>query len=177
MMKEPDVNVVIIGSGHVGASLAFSFIFHPALDHVYMSDIDVGRLHAELNDLTAASFQLFREEMFSVWNGEPADYYFVCAGYARKEGESDEALFERNIAVVDSIVSRLPKEKVFIITNPSKMLGEFFKCRYLGDALDATRAENGLMSGLEVLTLKGYTNWGIVAEAWMAIEECRKKWY
>lgn len=175
MLKEPAVNIVIIGSGHVGASLAFSFIFHPAIDHVYMSDIDIGRLHGELNDLTAASFQLFREEMFSVWKGEKADYYFVCAGFPRKDFESDESLFERNIAVVESVVSKLPKEKCFIITNPSKMLGDCFKCNYLGDALDATRAEFGLMNGLEVLSLKGYTNWGIVAEAWLAIEKDRFK--
>jgi hypothetical protein len=64
----------------------------------------------------------------------------------------------------------LPKEKCLIVTNPSEMLGKFFHCRYLGNRLDEIRNEFGLMNGLEILSLKGYTNWGIAAEAWKAIE-------
>lgn len=163
------MNCLIIGCGNVGSTIAFSFIFHPEIDSVYLADIDVGRLHGEINDLNAASMLLRDDVMFDVWKHEDIDYVFICAGSPRINFESDESLFERNVAVVDECLSKLPREKCYIITNPSKMLGEFFKCKYLGDALDGARSEVGLMNGLEVLSLKGYTNWGIAAEVWKVI--------
>ena len=163
------MNVAIVGAGNIGSAIAFSFIFHPKIENVFLSDINTGKLVGELNDLNAASLQLVDDELFSEWKGQDVDYVFICAGSARKDFESDESLFEKNVAVVDECLSNLPKEKCYILTNPSKMLGEFFHCRYLGNRLDEIRSEFGLMNGWEVLSLKGYTNWGIAAEAWKAI--------
>lgn len=164
------MNVAIIGVGNVGSSIAFSFIYHKQVENIFLADIDAGRLFGELNDLNAASLQLINDELYKEWHGEDVDYIFICAGSPRINFESDESLFERNVAVIDEIISRLPREKCLIVTNPSEMLGKFFHCRYLGNRLDEIRNEFGLMNGLEVLSLKGYTNWGIAAEAWKAIE-------
>jgi malate/lactate dehydrogenase len=172
------VSVAIIGTGHVGSSLAFSLIFHPKVENVFLVDNDAEKMQGEIDDLNAASWLLVNGEMFYEWKNQEADFIFICAGFARgiinSVHESDSSLFEANKPVIGRILKKLPKEKCWIITNPSKMLGECFGVKYLGEKLDEVRQENGLMSGLEILDLKGFTNWGIAAEAWKAVDGEKK---
>lgn len=165
--------VGVIGIGKVGSALAFSLLFHPKVTEIHLVDELERKLRGEYEDLDTANLLLKANKHIQISNLisiQECDIIFVAAGQARQNSQvSDEELFQINIATVTALIRNLDWNKVYIITNPSKMLGEKLGVKYLGDDLDMCRETYNKRSGKWVLDQKGFTNWGIAAEAYKVI--------
>jgi L-lactate dehydrogenase len=169
------VKVAIIGMGRVGSALAFSLFFHPFVDEIHITDIDINKLQGELTDLHQASRMLVCDKSITclphILDMDKFDYIFICAGVARRDSTvTDEELLSINLPIVSKLIQNMPKDKVYIITNPAAKLGELLGVKYCGDKLDKFRETHHLNNGKWILDKKGFTNWGIVGEAWNVIQ-------
>jgi malate/lactate dehydrogenase len=165
------MKVGIIGMGRVGSSIAAFLMFHPKVNEIYINDINVPKCQAEYEDLMKSAAILNYKVKIKVildssfYEFQECDYLFICAGYPRLNSkESMKKLYEKNLGIIDDIVSRLPPafanpefgKRVYIATNPWEMFALIFKVK--------------AHSGPWILDRKGYTNWGIAAEAYKVIE-------
>lgn len=168
-VTDEQLKVGIIGVGHVGAALAFALLFNKKIKEIWINDRNENRLLGEYEDLLDADAILgsgVRIEIKDISDIKDCNKIFICAGEAReKSTDSYEELFKRNLDAVKKIVDVLPGERCYIITNPADKLGKELGIKYLGDTLDKTRIGIKGHDGGWILDKKGYTNWGIVAEA------------
>jgi malate/lactate dehydrogenase len=170
----PMIKVGIVGAGRVGGSIAVMLLFHPKVKFLVLNDIDIPKCLAEREDLEHASWILGQEK--SIITGTlseiaECDYIFVCAGYARTNSAYKlTRLYDENFPIIGSIVSVLPRDRVYIVTNPSAEIATNLGVKSLGDALDRIRFNMKAKSGGWILDRKGYTNWGIASEAYRVIK-------
>ncbi len=106
-MKTDKRKVVLIGTGMVGMSYAYSLLNQNVCDELVLIDINRKRAEGEAMDLNhglAFSASHMRIYAGDYEDCQDADIVVICAGVAQKEGESRLNLLKRNKEVFRSIV-------------------------------------------------------------------------
>jgi L-lactate dehydrogenase len=119
---------VVVGSGFVGSSFAYSLMIHGFASEIVMIDIDQKRAEGEAMDLNhGISFV----RPVRIWAGdyqdcENADIVVISAGRAQKPNESRLSLMTDNVQVFRQLI---PKVKLYndkcillIATNPVDLM-------------------------------------------------------
>lgn len=124
-MRNDSRKVVLIGTGMVGMSYAYSLLNQAACDELVLIDINRKRAHGEAMDLNHGL--AFSGSNMKIYDGEykdcaGADIVAICAGVAQQPGESRLALLKRNTEVFRSIVGPVTESGfngIFLVaTNP-----------------------------------------------------------
>ena len=124
-MEHNQRKIVLVGTGFVGMSFAYALLNQNACDELVLIDIDKKRAMGEAMDLNHGL--AFSGSHMKIYAGEysdcaDVDIVAICAGDARKPGESRNDLLQRNTEVFRSIISPVMEsgfDGVFLIaTNP-----------------------------------------------------------
>ncbi|MBO5934409.1 MAG: L-lactate dehydrogenase [Clostridia bacterium] len=147
--------VVIIGTGFVGMSCAYSLLNQNACDELVLIDINSEKARGEAMDLNHSL--AFSPAEMKIYSGKysdcrDADIIVIAAGVNQKEGETRIDLLKRNKNVFQSIIQPVIDsgfEGIFLIaTNPvdimsyiTKDLSGFDKSKVIGTgtSLDTAR--------------------------------------
>lgn len=117
--------IVLVGTGMVGMSFAYSALNRGLCDTLVLVDIDKKRAMGEAMDLNHGL--AFAASSMKIYAGDysdcaDADMVVVCAGVGQKPGESRLELLKRNAAVFQSIIEPVVRSGfggVFLVaTNP-----------------------------------------------------------
>ena len=106
-MRTDKRKVVLIGTGMVGMSYAYSLLNQNVCDELVLVDVDRKKAEGEAMDLNHGL--AFSASHMRIYAGDyedcrDADIVVICAGVAQKEGESRLNLLKRNKEVFRSIV-------------------------------------------------------------------------
>lgn len=117
--------VVLVGTGMVGMSYAYSLLNQNVCDELVLIDLDKKRAEGEAMDLnhglafSGANMRIYAGEYGDC---QDADIVVICAGVAQKPGETRLALLKRNAKVFQSIVEPVAAsgfDGIFLVaTNP-----------------------------------------------------------
>lgn len=165
-MRDDKRKIVLIGTGMVGMSYAYSLLNQNVCDELILIDIDKKRALGEAMDLNhglAFSGSHMRISAGEYAECRDADIVTVCAGVAQKPGETRLELLKRNKEVFRSIIGPVTESGfsgIFLVaTNPVDImtrityeLSGFPAGRVLGTgtALDTARLRYLLGSKLKV---------------------------
>ncbi len=167
------MKIAIIGIGKVGSSVAFALLFHPKVKEILINDIDENKLAGEVEDLKQAANIMKKKIIISASTinyMDKSDYIFICLGKARHSSkESTDALFDNNFPLVRKAIFGLPKDKVYILTNPTERIAEVLGVKYCGKIMDKVRKQTKAMTGGQIIDRKGNTCFGIASEAWRIV--------
>ena len=165
-MRADKRKVVLVGTGMVGMSYAYSLLNQNACDELVLIDVNKQRAEGEAMDLNHGL--AFSSSNMKIYAGEyrdckDADIVVICAGVAQKPGETRLDLLKRNAAVFQSVVEPVSASGfngIFLVaTNPVDImtsitceLSGFNPRRVLGSgtALDTARLRYLLGEYLEV---------------------------
>jgi L-lactate dehydrogenase len=121
--------VVIIGTGMVGMSYAYSLLNQGTVKELVLIDIDKKRAEGEAMDLNHGLSYAPRK--MSIYAGEysdckDADIVVITAGVPQKEGESRIDLLNRNAAIMKIVVAQVMESKfqgiILVASNPVDIL-------------------------------------------------------
>lgn len=124
-MRDDKRKIVLIGTGMVGMSYAYSLLNQNACDELVLVDIDKKRAEGEAMDLNHGL--AFSGSHMKIYAGDypdcrDADIVAICAGVAQKQGETRLELLKRNKAVFKSIIGPVTESGfagLFLVaTNP-----------------------------------------------------------
>ncbi len=124
-MRGKSKKVVLIGTGMVGMSFAYSALNRNLCDEMVLIDIDKKRAVGEAMDLNHGL--AFSGTSMKIYAGDydecrDADIVVICAGVNQKPGESRLELLKRNAEVFETIVDPVVRSGfsgIFIVaTNP-----------------------------------------------------------
>ncbi len=117
--------VVLVGTGMVGMSFAYSALNRAVCDELVLVDIDRKRAEGEAMDLNhGLAFAGSSMKIYAGDHGDcaDADMVVLCAGVSQKPGESRLDLLKRNAAVFQSVVEPIIRSGfggIFLVaTNP-----------------------------------------------------------
>ncbi|MGP7816932.1 L-lactate dehydrogenase [Niallia sp. 01092] len=129
-MKKQAINrVVLIGTGAVGCSYAYSFINQGVAEELVLIDVNEKRAEGEAMDLNHGI--PFAPSPVKVWNGQYedcglADLVVITAGLPQKPGETRLDLVAKNTAIFKQIIKNVMDSGfngIFLIaTNPVDIL-------------------------------------------------------
>ncbi|MFS0634486.1 L-lactate dehydrogenase [Mesobacillus foraminis] len=129
-MKNSLVNrVVLIGTGAVGCSYAFSMINQGVAEELVLIDVNEAKSEGEAMDLNHG--MPFAPSPTKVWSGSyedcgSADLVVITAGLAQKPGETRLELVEKNTRIFKTIVKNVMNsgfDGIFLVaTNPVDIL-------------------------------------------------------
>ena len=117
--------VVLIGTGMVGMSFAYSALNQNLCDELVLIDINEKRVLGEVMDLNHGL--AFSPSSMKIYKGSyidcgDADVVVICAGVNQKPGETRLELLKRNASVFSAIVPEVVQsgfEGIFVVaTNP-----------------------------------------------------------
>ncbi len=117
--------VVLVGTGMVGMSFAYSALNQGVCDEMALVDIDRKRAEGEAMDLNHGV--AFASRSMKIYAGcyddcADADIVVICAGVSQKPGESRLDLLKRNAAVFQSVIGSVVRSGfggIFLVaTNP-----------------------------------------------------------
>lgn len=117
--------IVLVGTGMVGMSFAFSALNQAVCDELVLIDIDKRRAEGEAMDLNHGV--AFAGSSMKIYAGEyenckDADIVIICAGVNQKPGEDRLELLQRNTAVFKSIIEPVTRSGfggiLLVATNP-----------------------------------------------------------
>lgn len=121
--------VLIVGSGNVGACAAQMLALDGRFDRIYLTDKRLPRAQAECWDLMTAllrfgsSSQVFAQELAACAH---ADAAVICAAAPARLGQTRNDMFIKNAAIVASIISELEaagfRGMYVMVTNPVDLL-------------------------------------------------------
>lgn len=165
-MRADKRKVVLIGTGMVGMSYAYSLLNQNVCDELVLIDIDRKRAEGEAMDLNhGLAFSASNMEIYAGEYGDcrDADVVVICAGVAQKPGETRLDLLKRNKEVFRSIVGPVTESGfngIFLVaTNPVDVMTRItyelsgFNARRVlgtGTALDTARLRYLLGQYLQV---------------------------
>ncbi len=154
-MVNDNRKVVLVGTGMVGMSYAYSLLNQNVCDELVLIDLNKQRAEGEAMDLnhglafSAANMKIYAGGYEDCGD---ADIVVICAGVAQKPGETRLALLKRNAKVFRSIIEPVTAsgfDGIFLVaTNPvdimtkiTYMLSGFNPKKILGSgtALDTAR--------------------------------------
>lgn len=165
---------VIIGSGFVGSTIAYTLAIKGIFDDLSIIDIDRDKAEGDAIDISHGGAFV---KPVKVSSGDyklcsDADVIIITAGVAQKQGETRLDLLQRNIAVFKSITDNIKaavdhEPIVMVVSNPVdiltyitwKMLG-YSKSRVFGSGtvLDTSRMKYllGKTAGVDVRNIHTY---------------------
>ncbi|WP_462408518.1 L-lactate dehydrogenase [Neobacillus sp. Marseille-QA0830] len=121
--------VVLIGTGAVGCSYAYSMINQGVAEELVLIDLNEAKAEGEVMDLNHG--MPFSPSPIKVWNGTyqdcaEADLIVITAGLAQKPGETRLQLVEKNTRIFKDIVHNIMEsgfDGIFLVaTNPVDIL-------------------------------------------------------
>lgn len=121
--------VVLIGTGAVGCSYAYSMINQGVAEELVLIDVNEAKSEGEAMDLNHG--MPFAPSPIKVWSGSyedcgSADLVVITAGLAQKPGETRLELVEKNTKIFKEIVRNIMKsgfDGIFLVaTNPVDIL-------------------------------------------------------
>lgn len=121
--------VVLIGAGDVGVAYAFALVNQGTVDHLAIIDIDEKKLAGNVMDLNHGV--VWAPSRTRVTKGTYADcadaaMVVICAGAAQKLGETRLQLVDKNVNIMNSIVSDVMAngfDGIFLVaSNPVDLL-------------------------------------------------------
>lgn len=124
-MRDDKRKIILIGTGMVGMSYAYSMLNQNVCDELVLIDVDKKRAMGEAMDLNHGL--AFSGSHMKIAAGEytdckDADIVAICAGVAQKPGESRLELLKRNKEVFRSIIGPVTESGfsgIFLVaTNP-----------------------------------------------------------
>ena len=129
-MNNKKINrVVLVGTGAVGCSYAYSLINQGIAEELVLIDVNEAKAEGEAMDLNHG--MPFAPSPIKVWNGsyqdcESADLVVITAGLAQKPGETRLDLVEKNTKIFKQIVKNIMEsgfDGIFLVaTNPVDIL-------------------------------------------------------
>lgn len=129
MGKEKVDRVVLIGTGAVGCSYAYSMINQGVAEELVLIDVNEMKAEGEAMDLNHG--MPFAPSPIKVWSGtyedcKDADLVVITAGLAQKPGETRLDLVEKNANIFKKIVNSVMEsgfDGIFLVaTNPVDIL-------------------------------------------------------
>ena len=108
MAKHVGNKVVLIGAGDVGVAYAFALINQSIVDHLAIIDIDEKKTAGNVMDLNHGVVWAPTRTRVTKGTYEDcadADMVVICAGAAQKPGETRLDLVDKNVKIMNSIVS------------------------------------------------------------------------
>ena len=124
-MKDRVNRVILIGTGAVGCSYAYSLINQGIAEELVLIDVNEFRAEGEVMDLNHGL--PFAPSAMKIWKGsyqdcKDADLIVITAGLAQKPGETRLDLINKNTTVFKEIVQSVMKNQfdgIFLVaTNP-----------------------------------------------------------
>ena len=124
--------ITIIGSGNVGATIAYTLVASSNVNEIVLIDINKDKSEAEALDIKQSSPYLSTAEIKS---GDYEDAFnsnivVITSGIGRKPGQSRLELVQKNIDILknitDNIVKVCPNAIYIIVSNPVDILTYFF---------------------------------------------------
>ncbi|MEL3973304.1 L-lactate dehydrogenase [Rossellomorea oryzaecorticis] len=121
--------VVLVGTGAVGSSYAYSLMNQGLSDELVLVDLNEGKAQGDVMDLDhgivyAPSSMMIRYGSYE--DCKDAAIVVICAGAAQKPGETRLDLVNKNVKIFESIVGEIMKsgfDGIFIVaTNPVDIL-------------------------------------------------------
>ena len=121
--------VVIIGTGMVGMSYAYSLLNQGTVKEIVLIDINKERAEGEAMDLNHGLSYAPRK--MEIYAGEysdcnDADIVVITAGVSQKEGETRIDLLNRNAAIMKNVVGQVMKTRfhgvILVASNPVDIL-------------------------------------------------------
>lgn len=129
-MKTNKVNrVVVIGTGAVGCSYAYSMVNQGAAEEIVLIDVNEAKAEGEAMDLNHG--MPFAPSPVRLWNGtyddcREADLVVITAGLPQKPGETRLDLVAKNTGIFKTIVKQIMAsgfDGIFLVaTNPVDLL-------------------------------------------------------
>lgn len=159
-------NVAIIGAGNVGANTAF-FIAERNIGDVLLYDLEYGTAAGKALDMMEAApirgYQYGITAVESLQETQDSVVMVIAAGSGREPGMQREDLFDRNVAIVDSLADELRDYAgvVLIATEPVDLMVQRFQQQSgldahrvigLGGALNSARLRHILSRRLGITT-------------------------
>ena len=127
-MLKSKSKVAIIGSGFVGASIAFAMTLQQTVNEIVLIDVDKKKAIGEAMDINhGLSFM----GQMSVYAGDyfdlkDCDVIIITAGVNRKPGETRLDLAKKNVSIAKSITSEIVKYYnhgvILVVSNPVDIL-------------------------------------------------------
>ncbi|QWB96308.1 L-lactate dehydrogenase [Mycoplasmatota bacterium] len=125
----PKSKVVIVGTGMVGMSYAYSLLNQGTIEELVLIDINKERAEGEAMDLNHGLS--FAPRKMKIYAGDysdckDADMVVVTAGVSQKEGETRIDLLNRNAAIMKIVVKSIMKSGfggiILVASNPVDVL-------------------------------------------------------
>ncbi|MCD4826237.1 MAG: L-lactate dehydrogenase [Acholeplasmataceae bacterium] len=125
----PKSKVVIVGTGMVGMSYAYSVLNQGTVEELVLIDIDKNRAEGEAMDLNHG--MAFAPRKMKIYAGEyadcsDADLVVITAGVSQKEGETRIDLLNRNAKIMEIVVEQIMKSGfdgiIMVASNPVDIL-------------------------------------------------------
>jgi len=158
--------VVIVGTGMVGMSYAYSMLNQGTCEELVLIDIDKKRAEGEAIDLNhGLSFAPRKMNIYAGDYSDCKDAYLICitAGAIQLEGETRLDLLNKNTKIMKSIISEIKKSGfngiILVATNPVDImtyvawkLSGYEKSKVIGSGttLDSARLRYTLSEKLDV---------------------------
>lgn len=129
MAKERVNRVVVVGTGFVGSSYAFSLMNQGIADELVLIDLHKDKAMGDVMDLNHG--KVFAQQPTNIWYGDyedcrDADLVVICAGANQKPGETRLDLVDKNMKIFKSIVDSVMQARfdgIFLVaTNPVDIL-------------------------------------------------------
>ncbi|MEG1310593.1 MAG: L-lactate dehydrogenase [Romboutsia sp.] len=158
--------VVIVGTGMVGMSYAYSMVNQGTCEELVLIDLDKKRAEGEAIDLNhGLSFAPRKMKIYAGDYNDCKDAYIICitAGAIQNEGETRLDLLQKNTKIMKSIINEIKKSGfdgiLLIATNPVDImtyvaceLSGYNKSKVIGSGttLDSARLRYTLGERLDV---------------------------
>ena len=129
--------ITIIGSGSVGATIAYTLTISGIASEIVMIDINGEKALGEALDIRQGTPFCTPTNIYAGTydDAENSDIVIITSGVARKPGQSRLELAQTNVniikAVADNVVKRAPHATYVIVSNPVDVLTYVF-CKYTG---------------------------------------------
>ena len=118
------VKIVIIGSGNVGTTIAYSLLIQNSNCYIYLVDTNKEKVLGECLDINNGVQNIGDSRVFcgNYEDCKNADYIILSVGRNRRKGEERSDLAAENIKIIDSVVDEINKYNtkalVIVVTNP-----------------------------------------------------------
>lgn len=125
----PKSKVVVVGTGMVGMSYAYSLVNQGTVEELVLIDIDHQRAEGEAMDLNHGL--AFAPRKMKIYAGNykdchDADLVVITAGVNQKDGETRIDLLNRNAKIMTSVVNQVMESKfdgiILVASNPVDIL-------------------------------------------------------
>jgi len=122
-----ETRISIIGSGAVGAAIAYALTIKKIAAEILLVDIDTTKRDGEVLDISDGSFYAGTQvRAGSYLEAGQTDIVVITAGAKQKEGETRIGLLDRNRLILNSVIGSMkplnPNIILVVVSNPCDVL-------------------------------------------------------